>query len=220
MIKTDLTSFKAKCLVRLSWVYRTSWDICFSTWQIRSSTSHLVHGGQYFYHSDQAPERKHLMFSSSLRTVERLMRMCASLVLWNYCLLTFDTYFISKKLGLNHKQDFDYRFFRHPIQAQPIKSHLFRPDLGSWSWQYLCGWVFSGSSGSSIARPSQTLTVKQLSAIHDQTIAALGQVIEKGDPPFDLYQCFWGRRIHADIRFMTRLVKNVYAVVPSLRKSN
>ena len=53
-----------------------------------------------------------------------------------------DAYFISKKLGPEpSEQDFDLQVFQAALakSKKPIKSHLPRPDLGSWTWQYLCG---------------------------------------------------------------------------------
>ncbi len=52
-----------------------------------------------------------------------------------------DAYFISKKLGPEpSEQDFDSGVFLcpHANQKAYIKPHP-RPDLGSWTWQYLCG---------------------------------------------------------------------------------
>ena len=81
---------------------------------------------------------------------------------------------------------------------------------------------FSGELGFHPAKPSQTLTAEEASAIHDQTIAVLGQAVEKVVRPFGpipmLLEKMEPCRIF--IRSMTRLVKNVYAVVPSLRKFN
>lgn len=72
------------------------------------------------------------------------------------------------------------------------------------------------------ARPSQTLTAEEATAIHDQTIAVLGQAVEKVAPPFGLIPMPLGKMeaCRTFIRSMIRLVKNVYAVVPSLRKFN
>ena len=42
------------------------------------------------------------------------------------------------------------------------------------------------------ARPSQTLTAEEATAIHDQTIAVLGQAVEKVVPPFGPYTNAFG----------------------------
>lgn len=72
------------------------------------------------------------------------------------------------------------------------------------------------------ARSSQTLTAEEATAIHDQTIAVLSQAVEKAVPPFGPIPMPLGKMeaCRIFIRSMIRLVKDVYAVVPSLRKFN
>ena len=64
------------------------------------------------------------------------------------------------------------------------------------------------------ARPSQTLTVAEATAIHNQTIAVLGQAVEKGGSTIGPIPMPLGKTgpCRIFIRFMTRLVKNVPAV--------
>ena len=72
------------------------------------------------------------------------------------------------------------------------------------------------------ARPSQTLTAAEASAIHDQIIAVLGQAVEKGGSTIRTYTNAFGEdgTMQDFHQSMTRLVKNVHVVAPSLRKSN
>ena len=53
-----------------------------------------------------------------------------------------EAYFISKKLGPEpSEQEFDLQAFQAALakSKKTIKSQPFRPDFGSWPWQYLCG---------------------------------------------------------------------------------
>ena len=52
-----------------------------------------------------------------------------------------EAYFISKKLGPEpSEQDFDVQVFQVALASlKNLQIPSFRPDFGSWTWQYLCG---------------------------------------------------------------------------------
>ena len=85
MIKTDLDEFRKEVPGQVveSMGRRGKYLLFYLSEKVL--ISHLRMEGKYFYYPDQVPERKTMpMFSSNLRTVERLfMRMYASLELWN-----------------------------------------------------------------------------------------------------------------------------------------
>ncbi len=72
------------------------------------------------------------------------------------------------------------------------------------------------------ARPSQTLTAEEATAIHDQTIAVLGQAVEKGGSTIRTYTHRFGEdgTMQDFHQVYDKTVKNVHVVAPSLRKSN
>ena len=153
------------------------------------------------------------------------MRMYASLVLWNSWLLDLlDAYFLSKKLGPEpSEQDFDVQVFQAALSKskKPIKSHLLDQTLVAGLGNIYVDEVLWRAQVHP-ARLSQTLTAEEATAIHDQTIAVLGQAVEKGGSTIRTYTNAFGEdgTMQDFHQSMTRLVKNVYAVVPSLRKSN
>ena len=72
------------------------------------------------------------------------------------------------------------------------------------------------------ARPSQTLKAEEATAIHDQTIAILGQAVEKGGSTIRTYTNAFGEdgTMQDFHQSMTRLVKHVRAVGQWLRNSS
>ena len=226
MIKTDLDEFQKEVPGQIveSMGRRGKYLLFYLTDKVL--ISHLRMEGKYFYYPDQAPERKHahvfFQFEDGGTLVYEDVRKFGTMELLSPDLL--DAYFISKKLGPEpSEQDFDVQVFQAALakSKKPIKSHLLDQTLVAGLGNIYVDEVLWRAQVHP-ARPSQTLTAAEASAIHDQIIAVLGQAVEKVVPPFGPIPMPLGKMepCRIFIKSMTRLVKNVHVVVPSLRKSN
>ena len=127
-----------------------------------------------------------------------------------------DAYFISKKLGPEpREQNFDLQVFQAALSKskKPIKSHLLDQTLVAGLGNIYVDEVLWRAQIHP-ARPSQTLTAEEATAIHDQTIAVLGQAVEKGGSTIRTYTNAFGKTepCRTSIRSMIRLDKHVPAV--------
>lgn len=169
MIKTDLDEFQKEVPGQVveSTGRRGKYLLFYLTDKIL--ISHLRMEGKYFYYPDQVPERKHahvfFQFEDGGTLVYEDVRKFGTMELLSPDLL--EAYFISKKLGPEpSEQDFDLQVFQAALakSKKPIKSHLL----------------------------DQTLTAEEATAIHDQTIAVLGQAVEKGGSTIRTYTNAFG----------------------------
>lgn len=169
MIKTDLDEFQKEVPGQIveSMGRRGKYLIFYLTDKVL--ISHLRMEGKYFYYPDQVPERKHahvfFQFEDGGTLVYEDVRKFGTMELLAPDLL--DAYFLSKKLGPEpSEQDFDVQVFQAALSKskKPIKSHLL----------------------------DQTLTAEEATAIHDQTIAVLGQAVEKGGSTIRTYTNAFG----------------------------
>jgi len=158
--------------------------------------SHLRMEGKYFYYPDQVPERKHahvfFQFEDGGTLVYEDVRKFGTMELLSPDLL--DAYFISKKLGPEpSEQDFDLQVFQAALakSKKPIKSHLLDQTLVAGLGNIYVDEVLWRAQVHP-ARPSQTLTSAEATAIHDQTIAVLGQAVEKGGSTIRTYTNAFG----------------------------
>ena len=157
---------------------------------------HLTDEGKYFYYPDQVPERKHahvfFHFEDGGMLVYEDVRKFGTMELLAPDLL--DAYFVSKKLGPEpREQDFDLQVFQAALSKskKPIKSHLLDQTLVAGLGNIYVDEVLWRAQIHP-ARPSQTLTAEEATAIHDQTIAVLGQAVEKGGSTIRTYTNAFG----------------------------
>ena len=105
-----------------------------------------------------------------------------------------EAYFVSKKLGPEpREQDFDLQVFQVALSKskKPIKSHLLDQTLVAGLGNIYVDEVLWRAQVHP-SRLSQTLTAEEASAIHDQTIAVLGQAVEKGGSTIRTYTNAFG----------------------------
>ena len=105
-----------------------------------------------------------------------------------------EAYFVSKKLGPEpREQDFDLQVFQSALakSKKPIKSHLLDQTLVAGLGNIYVDEVLWRAQVHP-ARPSQSLTAEEATAIHDQTIAVLGQAVEKGGSTIRTYTNAFG----------------------------
>lgn len=158
--------------------------------------SHLRMEGKYFYYSDQVPERKHahvfIHFEDGGTLVYEDVRKFGTMELLSPELL--EAYFLSKKLGPEPtEQDFDLEIFRGALKKskKPIKSHLLDQTLVAGLGNIYVDEVLWRAQVHP-TRPSQSLTRAEATAIHNQTIAVLGQAVEKGGSTIRTYTNAFG----------------------------
>ncbi|MFR7206773.1 Fpg/Nei family DNA glycosylase [Streptococcus pneumoniae] len=91
------------------------------------------------------------------------------------------------------EQDFDLQVFQSALakSKKPIKSHLLDQTLVAGLGNIYVDEVLWRAQVHP-ARPSQTLTAEEATAIHDQTIAVLGQAVEKGGSTIRTYTNAFG----------------------------
>jgi len=196
MIKTDLDEFRKEVPDQVieSIGRRGKYLLFYLTDKVL--ISHLRMEGKYFYYPDQVPERKHahilIRFEDSGTLVYEDVRKFGTMELLAPDLL--DAYFISKKLGPEPgEQDFDLQVFQAALSKskKPIKSHLLDQTLVAGLGNIYVDEVLWRAQVHP-ARPSQTLTAEEATAIHDQTIAVLGQAVEKGGSTIRTYTNAFG----------------------------
>ena len=196
MIKTDLEEFQRELPGQIieSMGRRGKYLLFYLTDKVL--ISHLRMEGKYFYYPDQVPERKHahifFQFEDGGTLVYEDVRKFGTMELLAPDLL--DAYFISKKLGPEPKdQDFDLQVFQAALSKskKPIKSHLLDQTLVAGLGNIYVDEVLWRAQIHP-ARPSQTLTAEEATAIHDQTIAVLGQAVEKGGSTIRTYTNAFG----------------------------
>ena len=158
--------------------------------------SHLRMEGKYFYYPDQVPERKHahvfIRFKDGGTLVYEDVRKFGTMELLAPDLL--EAYFVSKKLGPEpREQDFDLQSFQTALakSKKPIKSHLLDQTLVAGLGNIYVDEVLWRAQVHP-ARPSHSLTAVEATAIHDQTIAVLGQAVEKGGSTIRTYTNAFG----------------------------
>ena len=196
MIKTDLDEFQKEVPGQIveSMGRHGKYLLFYLTDKIL--ISHLRMEGKYFYYPDKVPERKHahvfFQFEDGGTLVYEDVRKFGTMELLAPDLL--DAYFISKKLGPEpSEQDFDVQLFQAALakSKKPIKSHLLDQTLVAGLGNIYVDEVLWRAQVHP-ARPSQTLTAEEASAIHDQTIAVLGQAVEKGGSTIRTYTNAFG----------------------------
>ena len=196
MIKTDLDEFQKEVPGQVveSMGRRGKYLLFYLTDKVL--ISHLRMEGKYFYYPDQAPERKHahvfFQFEDGGTLVYEDVRKFGTMELLAPDLL--EAYFISKKLGPEpREQDFDLQIFKNALakSKKPIKSHLLDQTLVAGLGNIYVDEVLWRAQVHP-ARPSQTLTAVEVTAIHDQTIAVLGQAVEKGGSTIRTYTNAFG----------------------------
>ena len=192
MIKTDLDEFQKEVPGQIveSMGRRGKYLLFYLTDKVL--ISHLRMEGKYFYYPDQVPERKHahvlFKFEDGGTLVYEDVRKFGTMELLAPDLL--DAYFISKKLGPEpSEQDFDVQVFQAALakSKKPIKTHLLDQTLVAGLGNIYVDEVLWRAQVHP-ARPSQTLTAEEATAIHDQTIAVLGQAVEKGGSTIRTYR--------------------------------
>ena len=105
-----------------------------------------------------------------------------------------EAYFISKKLGSEPtEEDFDLEIFIGALKKskKPIKSHLLDQTLVAGLGNIYVDEVLWRAKIHP-ARSSQTLRAAEATVIHDQTIAVLGQAVEKGGSTIRSYTNAFG----------------------------
>ena len=196
MIKTDLEEFQKEVPGQIveSMGRRGKYLLFYLTDKVL--ISHLRMEGKYFYYPDQVPERKHahvfIRFEDGGTLVYEDVRKFGTMELLAPELL--EAYFVSKKLGPEpREQDFDLQVFQAALakSKKPIKSHLLDQTLVAGLGNIYVDEVLWRAQVYP-ARPSQTLTAEEASAIHDQTIAVLGQAVEKGGSTIRTYTNAFG----------------------------
>ncbi len=152
--------------------------------------------GKYFYYPYQVPERKHahvfFQFEDGGTLVYEDVRKFGTMELLAPDLL--EAYFISKKLGPEpSEQDFDLQVFQVALDKskKPIKSHLLDQTLVAGLGNIYVDEVLWRAQVHP-ARSSQNLTADEATAIHDQTIAVLGQAVDKGGSTIRTYTNAFG----------------------------
>ena len=196
MIKTDLDEFHKEVSGQIieSMGRRGKYLIFYLTDKVL--ISHLRMEGKYFYYPDQAPERKHahvfFQFEDGGTLVYEDVRKFGTMELLAPQLL--EAYFVSKKLGPEpREEDFDLQTFQAALSKskKPIKSHLLDQTLVAGLGNIYVDEVLWRAQVHP-ARPSQSLTAKEVTALHDQTIAVLGQAVEKGGSTIRTYTNAFG----------------------------
>ena len=196
MIKTDLDQFQKELHGQelQSMGRRGKYLLFYLTDKVL--ISHLRMEGKYFYYPDQVPERKHahvfIHFEDGGTLVYEDVRKFGTMELLAPELL--DAYFVSKKLGPEPtEQDFDLEIFRGFLKKskKPIKSHLLDQTLVAGLGNIYVDEVLWRAKVHP-ASPSQSLTRAEATAIHDQTIAVLGQAVEKGGSTIRTYTNAFG----------------------------
>ena len=196
MIKTDLDQFQKELpgQVIQSMGRRGKYLLFYLTDKIL--ISHLRMEGKYFYYPDQVPERKHahvlIHFEDGGTLVYEDVRKFGTMELLAPELL--EAYFVSKKLGPEPtEQNFDLENFIGALKKskKPIKSHLLDQTLVAGLGNIYVDEVLWRAQVHP-ARPSQSLTRVEASAIHDQTISVLGQAVEKGGSTIRTYTNAFG----------------------------
>ena len=196
MIKTDLDQFQKELpgQVVKSMGRRGKYLLFYLTDKVL--ISHLRMEGKYFYYPDQVPERKHahvlIHFEDGGTLVYEDVRKFGTMELLAPELL--DAYFVSKKLGPEPtEQDFDLEIFRGFLKKskKPIKSHLLDQTLVAGLGNIYVDEVLWRAKVHP-ASPSQSLTRAEATAIHEQTIAVLGQAVEKGGSTIRTYTNAFG----------------------------
>ena len=196
MIKTDLDQFQKELprQVVKSMGRRGKYLLFYLSDKVL--ISHLRMEGKYFYYPNQVPERKHahvlIHFEDGGTLVYEDVRKFGTMELLAPELL--DVYFLSKKLGPEPTdQDFDLENFIAALKKskKPIKSHLLDQTLVAGLGNIYVDEVLWRAQVHP-ARPSQSLTRVEASAIHDQTISVLGQAVEKGGSTIRTYTNAFG----------------------------
>ena len=196
MIKTDLEQFQKEMSGQVIQTMgrRGKYLLFYLTDKIL--ISHLRMEGKYFYYPDQVPERKHahvlIHFEDGGTLVYEDVRKFGTMELLAPELL--EAYFVSKKLGPEPTvQDFDLENFIGALKRskKPIKSHLLDQTLVAGLGNIYVDEVLWRAQVHP-ARPSQSLTRVEASAIHDQTISVLGQAVEKGGSTIRTYTNAFG----------------------------
>ena len=196
MIKTDLDQFQKELpgQVIQSMGRRGKYLLFYLTDKIL--ISHLRMEGKYFYYPDQVPERKHahvlIHFEDGGTLVYEDVRKFGTMELLAPELL--EAYFVSKKLGPEPtEQNFDLENFIGALKKskKPIKSHLLDQTLVAGLGNIYVDEVLWRAQVHP-ARPSQSLTRVEASAIHDQTISVLGQAVKKGGSTIRTYTNAFG----------------------------
>ena len=196
MIKTDLDQFQRELpgQVVKSMGRRGKYLLFYLTDKVL--ISHLRMEGKYFYYPDQVPERKHahvlIHFEDGGTLVYEDVRKFGTMELLAPELL--EAYFLSKKLGPEPtEQDFDLEIFRGALKKskKPIKSHLLDQTLVAGLGNIYVDEVLWRAKVHP-ASPSQSLTRAEATAIHDQTIAVLGQAVEMGGSTIRTYTNAFG----------------------------
>lgn len=197
MIKTDLDQFQKEVPGQVveSMGRRGKYLIFYLTDKVL--ISHLRMEGKYFYYPDQVPERKHahvlIHFEDGGTLVYEDVRKFGTMELLAPELL--EAYFLSKKLGPEPtEQDFDLQVFQAALSKskKPIKSHLLDQTLVAGLGNIYVDEVLWRAQVHP-AKPSQTLTAGEATVIHDQTIAVLGQAVEKGGSTIRTYTNAFGK---------------------------
>ena len=196
MIKTDLEEFQKELpgQVIQSMGRRGKYLLFHLTDKVL--ISHLRMEGKYFYYPDQVPERKHahifIHFEDGGTLVYEDVRKFGTMELIAPELL--ESYFMSKKLGPEPtEQDFDLEIFIGGLKKskKPIKSHLLDQTLVAGLGNIYVDEVLWRAKVHP-ATPSQSLTRAEATAIHEQTIAVLGQAVEKGGSTIRTYTNAFG----------------------------
>ena len=196
MIKTDLDEFHKEVSGQIieSMGRRGKYLIFYLTDKVL--ISHLRMEGKFFYYPDQVPERKHahvfFQFEDGGTLVYEDVRKFGTMELLAPQLL--EAYFVSKKLGPEpREEDFNLQTFQAALSKskKPIKSHLLDQTLVAGLGNIYVDEVLWRAQVHP-ARPSQSLTAKEVTALHDQTIAVLGQAVEKGGSTIRTYTNAFG----------------------------
>ena len=196
MIKTDLDQFQKELpgQVVKSMGRRGKYLLFYLTDKVL--ISHLRMEGKYFYYPDQVPERKHahvlIHFEDGGTLVYEDVRKFGTMELLAPELL--EAYFLSKKLGPEPtEQDFNLEIFIGALKKskKPIKSHLLDQTLVAGLGNIYVDEVLWRAKVHP-ASPSQSLTIAEATAIHNQTISVLGQAVEKGGSTIRTYTNAFG----------------------------
>ena len=196
MIKTDLEAFQNELVGQVVESMRRRGKYLLFYLTDKVLISHLRMEGKYFYYPDQVPERKHahvfFQFEDGGTLVYEDVRKFGTMELLAPQFL--DAYFVSKKLGPEpREEDFNLQTFQAALSKskKPIKSHLLDQTLVAGLGNIYVDEVLWRAQVHP-ARPSQSLTAKEVTALHDQTIAVLGQAVEKGGSTIRTYTNAFG----------------------------
>ncbi|KXT73488.1 Formamidopyrimidine-DNA glycosylase [Streptococcus sp. DD10] len=196
MIKTDLKAFQEKAPGQVveKMGRRGKYLLFYLTDQVL--ISHLRMEGKYFYYPDQVPERKHahvfIRFEEGGTLVYEDVRKFGTMELLAPELV--DSYFLSKKLGPEPKEDeFDLQVFQATLAKSKklFKSHLLDQTLVAGLGNIYVDEVLWRAKIHP-SRISSSITNQEVVVLHQYIIEVLQEAIEKGGSTIRSYSNAFG----------------------------